>query len=69
MSDPQTTDLANAMWQLLDDMGEDGLCVCTAAKAQARMAFEPFVNDMVEIQGLMSIEEARRIVKECEDAR
>lgn len=34
--------LAAAMGQLLDDMGIDGQSVCLAAKAQARIAFEPF---------------------------
>jgi hypothetical protein len=32
-------DMAEALWQLLDDMGEDGLCVCPAAKEQARAAY------------------------------
>lgn len=36
--------LVAAMDQLLDDMGHDGLCVCLAAKAQARIAFEPFTE-------------------------
>ena len=30
--------LREALDQLLDDMGEDGLCVCPAAKEQARAA-------------------------------
>jgi hypothetical protein len=34
--------LKDAMWQLLDDMGAEGQSVCLAAKAQARIAFEPF---------------------------
>ncbi len=34
---PEQVDaLAWAMWQLLDDMGEEGTCVCLAAKALAR---------------------------------
>lgn len=37
--------LKEAMWQLLDDMGADGLCVCLAAKRQAVAAFRPFEND------------------------
>ena len=36
--------LADAMWQLLDDMGADGLSVCPAAKAAARLAYEPFAD-------------------------
>lgn len=34
--------LVDAMWQLLDDMGEDGHSVSPAAKEQALKAFEPF---------------------------
>lgn len=34
--------LAEAMWQLLDDMGPEGRSVCLFAKAMARVAFEPF---------------------------
>jgi hypothetical protein len=37
-------ELAEAMWQLLDDMGKNGLSVCGFAKAQARIAFEPFID-------------------------
>jgi hypothetical protein len=32
------TRMREALWQLLDDMGETGLCVCSAAKEQARAA-------------------------------
>lgn len=32
--------LREALWQLLDDMGEDGLHVCQAAKEQARAVLE-----------------------------
>ena len=34
--------LVDAMSQLLEDMGADGHTVCEMAKAQARLAFEPF---------------------------
>lgn len=63
------TELADAMWQLLDDMGPESQSVCLLAKAKARIAFEPFVRDVCEIEGMMPIEEAQRIMKECEDAR
>ena len=53
--------LRDAMWQLLDDMGEHGTSVCLQAKAEARIAFEPFILED-EDEGLMSLEEARRIV-------
>jgi hypothetical protein len=32
--------MKEALWQLLDDMGENGLCVCQAAKDQARAALK-----------------------------
>lgn len=32
--------------QLLDDMGEDGLCVCQAAKDQARAFLQKRNNDV-----------------------
>jgi hypothetical protein len=38
----QAQRLSDAMWQLLDDMGEIGLCMCGHAKAQVRIAYEPF---------------------------
>lgn len=38
----QVQALADAMWQLLDDMGESGQSVCGHAKAMARVAYEPF---------------------------
>lgn len=40
----QVKALSDAMWQILDDMGLDGLGVCPAAKAQARIAYEPFLQ-------------------------
>ena len=36
--------LADAMDQLLDDMGPKGQSVCLYAKAKARIAFEPFLD-------------------------
>lgn len=41
----QVIELADAMDQLLDDMGETGQGVCLYAKAKARIAFEPFRHD------------------------
>jgi hypothetical protein len=61
-SQEQIDALADAMWQLLDDMGIDGKCVSGAAKAQARVASEPFCNDPADVNGLMSIETAREIL-------
>ncbi len=42
--------LADAMWQLLDDMGVNGLSVCPAAKAAARLAYEPFADADVPLE-------------------
>jgi hypothetical protein len=36
--------LAEAMWQVLDDMGAEGRSVCLGTKALARVAFEPFLQ-------------------------
>jgi hypothetical protein len=36
--------LKDAVWQVLDDMGKDGRSCCPAAKAQLRVAFEPFLQ-------------------------
>jgi hypothetical protein len=52
--------LVSAMDQLLDDMGHSGQCVCLAAKAQARVAFEPFRDH--DGSFMMSLEEAQRIL-------
>lgn len=38
----QVQALADAMWQLLDDMAVSGLSVCGVAKAEARLAYEPW---------------------------
>jgi hypothetical protein len=55
--------LAAAMAQLLDDMGNEGTSVCLAAKAQARIAYEPFAEP-AEKGMLMPLEEAQRIIEE-----
>lgn len=56
--------LADAMWQLLDDMGADGKCVCGLAKAQARIAYEPFADDPEFNENLMPLGAAQAIVDE-----
>lgn len=59
--------LSDAMWQLLDDMGSNGQSVCLAAKASARIAFEPFRDKSEEeYSDWMSLSEAFRIRKECD---
>jgi hypothetical protein len=40
----QIEDLVEAVRQLLEDMGPDGLSVCLAVKAEARVALEPFLS-------------------------
>lgn len=62
----QAGELAETMWQLLDDMGRDGNCACTYAKAKARIAYEPFKDCAVEYADWLSFERAKQIV-ECVD--
>jgi hypothetical protein len=54
------------MWQLLDDMGASGQSVCLAAKAEARIAYEPFRDKSEDFKDWMSLEAAQRILKESE---
>ena len=56
--------LADAMDQLLDDMGETGKSVCLYAKAKARIAFEPFRHDYAHTYEF-TLEEAKSIVEEA----
>jgi hypothetical protein len=60
-TEKEVEDLAEAMWQLLDNMGEGGKSVCLAAKAQARIAYEPFNVPNMKWADWMSLEEAKRI--------
>lgn len=55
----------DALLQILDDMGVDGDCCCLLAKAQARVAIEPFLEDD-DGEGLMSYEDAKNIVDYAE---
>ncbi len=59
-TEEQVKALADAMWQLLDDMGADGQGVCKAAKVRARIAYEPF-NDEPDVGPDMTFEEAKRL--------
>jgi hypothetical protein len=65
-TEQEVLELADAMWQLLDDMGKDGLSVCLAAKAQARIAYEPFVTpfERVAYEDMMPLEEALEIERQ-----
>lgn len=56
-------ELADAMWQLLDDMGKDGQTVCLYAKAQARVAFEPFRDADSPVD--FPLADAEQIIREC----
>lgn len=58
--------LADAMDQLLDDMGKEGQSVCLNAKAKARLAFEPFRDPDDAGEFMMSLDDATRIVAECD---
>jgi hypothetical protein len=66
-TDEEVTELADAMWQLLDDMGDHRRSVCLAAKAQARIAYEPFRDTSEpEYDDWMTIAQAKQILKECD---
>jgi hypothetical protein len=60
--------MADAMAQLLDDMGAHDLnrSVCLAAKAQARIAYEPFRDPTDDDSWLMPLDRARTVLKECD---
>lgn len=59
--------LVDAMDQLLDDMGMAGTSVCLAAKAQARVAIEPFLKERGDAgEWLMSFADAQQVLKECD---
>lgn len=64
-SDKEVQALIDAMDQLLDDMGIGGQSVCLAAKAQARIAFEPFLDSDCTPY-IMPLEVARQIIIECD---
>jgi hypothetical protein len=64
-TEQQVTELADAMDQLLDDMGKGGQSVCLAAKAKARVAFEPFREHDTD-PFTMTFEEAKEILAEVE---
>lgn len=56
----QIDDLVDAMEQLLDDMGQEGLSVSMHAKALARIAFQPFMQEYLH-DIVMPLKEAERI--------
>jgi len=42
--------LMEVLWQLLDDMGDDGLCVCKAAKDDANAAYDEIASTLKDTQ-------------------
>ena len=52
--------LAEAVWQVLDDMAVDGRSCCGAAKAQLRIAYEPFRQD--DYADWMPLDAAKAII-------
>lgn len=66
MDQDEINALIDAMDQLLDDMGENGLSVCKLAKAKARIAFEPFRDLDEHSEAIMSLDVAKAIVAVCD---
>ena len=70
IAEKQITELADAMWQLLDDMGENGQSVCLQAKAEARIAIDPFLTvDRPECDNWMSLAQAKALINYVENRR
>jgi hypothetical protein len=67
-TDEQVRELADAMDQLLDDMGQHNQSVCLFAKAKARVAWEPFreCGDADANEFYMTLAEAQKIIAETE---
>lgn len=59
-------ELADAVWQILDDMRHDGTSVCPAAKARLRIAFEPFIDENADMTDIITLEAAQQIMKDCQ---
>jgi len=53
--------LARALSQLLEEMGTEGTSVSAAAKARARIAYEPFADEE-EKNSMMTIEAAWKTI-------
>lgn len=68
-TDEQVQALADAVEQLLDDMGGYGITVCMAAKAQARIAYEPFArgNEKRDVLPALTLEQARQIMAQVQE--
>ena len=55
----QIEKLAEAMWQILDDMAIGGYECCGLAKWQARIAYEPFLEEVYD--DWLSFEKAKEL--------
>ena len=67
LTECRTAALADAMWQLLDDMGKGGQSVCLQAKIDARIAYEPFRDKSEpEYDDWLSYDDAKRMRAEFE---
>ena len=60
----QIAALVDAVWQILDDMGGRGTACCQAAKADLRIAYEPFTGDHSPMA--YSLNDARKTVEAIE---
>lgn len=60
--------LSDATWQVLDDMGAKGTCVCELTKARARVAFDPFRFDASGEEAPLdyTLEAAQAVVSDVE---
>ncbi len=66
----QIQEFADAMWQLLDDMGRESQSVCLGAKLAARVAFEPFRDKAEEnYADWLTAEEAQAEINKYEAMR
>lgn len=58
----QVSDLAEAVWQMLNDMHPGGQSVCLFAKAKARVAYEPFRDEPEAEIGIMTLADAEDLL-------
>lgn len=69
MSNPTPTDelveeLIDAMVCVMNDMGEDGKCVCAYVKAKARVAIDPFLRG--DYGDMPDLEWAKKVLADCD---
>jgi hypothetical protein len=69
-TEEEVQELADAMWQLLDDMGKGSQSVCLLAKIDARIAYEPFRDKSEpEYEDWLSYDDAKRQLADYEAQR